>query len=137
MTYVDVAEAARLLGVTERTVRRWLKGGRLVAFKVGGRIRIPERAVREAEAPYGSSQEASAGAAATGQDETRAERIVTWLTSPERARERRRVIVRRIDAIRARSRPPRDETETAEALVRAARDEWTAEIERRHGLDRS
>src|SRR3989304_2203552 len=56
MTDLDVAEAARALGVTERTIRRWLKDGRLAGFKVGGRIRIPERAVREVASPYGSAE---------------------------------------------------------------------------------
>ena len=54
MTDHDIAETARLLGVSERTVRRWLKDGRLRGYRVGRRVRIPDRAVREAAQPYGS-----------------------------------------------------------------------------------
>ncbi len=54
MTDMTVAEVARVCGVTERTVRRWLREGRLPALRVGGRVRIPEHAVRELAAPYGA-----------------------------------------------------------------------------------
>jgi excisionase family DNA binding protein len=50
MTVVQVAERC---GVTERTVRRWLKEGRLQGMRVGGRVRISAHAVGELAAPYG------------------------------------------------------------------------------------
>ncbi len=54
MTDMTVADVARVCGVTERTVRRWLREGRLPALRVGGRVRIPGHAVRELAAPYGA-----------------------------------------------------------------------------------
>ena len=35
------------MGVSERTVRRWIKSGKLRAYKPGRDYRIPESAVRE------------------------------------------------------------------------------------------
>ena len=35
-------------------MRRWIRDGRLAGcYKVGGRVRIPERAIRDAAEPYG------------------------------------------------------------------------------------
>ena len=54
MTDMTVAEAAVAAGVSERTMRRWIRDGRLAGcYKVGGRVRIPERAIREVAEPYG------------------------------------------------------------------------------------
>ena len=39
-TGVSIPEAAVALGVTTNTVRRWIKGGRLRALKLGGQYRI-------------------------------------------------------------------------------------------------
>ncbi|MFN8520151.1 MAG: helix-turn-helix domain-containing protein [Chloroflexota bacterium] len=64
MTDMTVTDVARACGVTERTVRRWLREGRLPGLRVGGRVRIPERAVRELSAPYGQAAGADTGAAA-------------------------------------------------------------------------
>lgn len=44
---LSLTEVAGLLGVSERTVRRWIKAGNLRAYKPGRDYRIPERAVRE------------------------------------------------------------------------------------------
>ncbi|MGZ6313939.1 MAG: helix-turn-helix domain-containing protein, partial [Candidatus Limnocylindrales bacterium] len=38
-------EAARRLGVTTRTVQRWLRTGRLPAVRVGSRLKVPAEAV--------------------------------------------------------------------------------------------
>lgn len=140
MTDYDVGETSRLLGVSERTVRRWLREGRIAGYKVGGRIRIPERAAREAVAPYGEPAGDAPVVGAPGSD-TAPDPVVAWLTDPARAaealRRRRLAAARRMDEIRAMSRPPRDETETAEALVRAVRDEQDERIDRVHGWNRS
>src|SRR5918994_2034556 len=40
-------EVAGFMGVSERTVRRWIKSGNLKAYKPGRDYRIPESAVRE------------------------------------------------------------------------------------------
>jgi excisionase family DNA binding protein len=44
---LSLSEVAGLMGVSERTVRRWIKSGMLRAFKPGRDYRIPESAVRD------------------------------------------------------------------------------------------
>ena len=39
---LSVEEAAKILGVNEQTVRRWVREGRIKASKVGRLIRIKE-----------------------------------------------------------------------------------------------
>jgi excisionase family DNA binding protein len=43
----SLSEVAGAMGVSERTVRRWIKSGRLKAYKPGRDYRIPEAAVRQ------------------------------------------------------------------------------------------
>jgi excisionase family DNA binding protein len=43
----SLSEVAGLMGVSERTVRRWIKSGRLKAYKPGRDYRIPEAALWE------------------------------------------------------------------------------------------
>jgi excisionase family DNA binding protein len=45
--HLSLTEVAGLMGVSERTVRRWIKSGKLRAYKPGRDYRIPERAFRE------------------------------------------------------------------------------------------
>jgi excisionase family DNA binding protein len=45
--FLTVAEAARYLKVSEPTVWRWIRGGRLTSFKVGRVRRIPLSALDE------------------------------------------------------------------------------------------
>ncbi len=42
----SLSEVAGLMGVSERTVRRWIKAGRLRAYKPGRDYRIPESSLR-------------------------------------------------------------------------------------------
>ena len=42
----SLSEVAGLMGVSERTVRRWIKAGRLKAYKPGRDYRIPEAGIR-------------------------------------------------------------------------------------------
>jgi excisionase family DNA binding protein len=42
----SLSEVAGLMGVSERTVRRWIKSGRLKAYKPGRDYRIPETGLR-------------------------------------------------------------------------------------------
>lgn len=116
MTDLDVADTARLIGVTERTVRRWLREGRLSGYRVGGRIRISEGAIREVHAPYGS-RSTEPPPAATGTVDP----IARYLADPERLRARREAAARAMDTIAAGSRPPTGTDDTAEALIREVR----------------
>jgi excisionase family DNA binding protein len=43
----SLGEVAELLNISERTARRWIKSGKLRAYKPGRDYRIPERALRE------------------------------------------------------------------------------------------
>ena len=43
---LSLAEVAGVMGVSERTVRRWIKSGKLRAYKPGRDYRIPESALR-------------------------------------------------------------------------------------------
>lgn len=45
--HLSLSEVAELMEVTERTVRRWIKSGKLKAYKPGRDYRIPESAVKE------------------------------------------------------------------------------------------
>jgi excisionase family DNA binding protein len=44
--HLSLSEVAGAMGVSERTVRRWIKSGKLRAYKPGRDYRIPESAVR-------------------------------------------------------------------------------------------
>jgi excisionase family DNA binding protein len=44
---LSLSAVAGSLGVSERTVRRWIKSGKLKAYKPGRDYRIPESALRE------------------------------------------------------------------------------------------
>jgi excisionase family DNA binding protein len=45
--HLSLSEVAGSMGVSERTVRRWIKAGRLKAYKPGRDYRIPDAALRE------------------------------------------------------------------------------------------
>jgi excisionase family DNA binding protein len=45
--HLALSEVAGFMGVSERTVRRWIKSGKLRAYKPGRDYRIPESAVRD------------------------------------------------------------------------------------------
>jgi excisionase family DNA binding protein len=44
--HLTLSDVAGLMGVSERTVRRWIKSGKLKAYKPGRDYRIPESSVR-------------------------------------------------------------------------------------------
>lgn len=121
MPDMTVAQAARAAGVSERTMRRWIRDGRLKGcYKVGGRVHIPERAIHEAAEPYGDG-------ATTGVPRP-------WLITDAQIR-RARMAFDRIDRLRARGRPPSGPDDTAEAYVRQGRDEEDARWDRLLGFE--
>jgi excisionase family DNA binding protein len=149
MTEVDVTTAAERLGVSERTVRRWLREGRLAGYKVGGRIRIPERALREAATPYGSDASSAATDAAHAADEATREpsaapderaRLLALLDDPvmkaAALRRRRELASAVMDEIAARSRPSTGPDDTVEAYIREDRAERDLHWDELLGLDR-
>lgn len=116
MPDLTVKEAATAAGVSERTMRRWIREGRLAGcYKVGGRVRIPERAIRDAAEPYGNS----AGSGPTVDE-------LSVLDSPARARafqlRRARLAFEEVDRIVAGMKPPSGPDDTAVAYIRQARD---------------
>jgi excisionase family DNA binding protein len=129
MTELDVAQTAERLGVSERTIRRWLRDGRLVSYKVGGRIRIPERAVRDAAAPYGTREAIAprdlSGDPATAAGDAVGAPLLAMLDDPVRRaaalRRRREIAAAKMDEIAARSRPPAGPHDTVDAYIREDR----------------
>jgi excisionase family DNA binding protein len=127
MPDMTVAQAARAAGVSERTMRRWIREGRVPGcYKVGGRVRIPERAIQEAAEPYASAE-----------PKTVIEDL-SVLDSPARARhfqlERARLAFEEVDRIRARGRPPEGPDDTAVAYIRHERDappRWERDVDDR------
>jgi len=43
LRFFTIAEVAERLGVSERTVRRWIRRGDLVAHRIGAVVRVAER----------------------------------------------------------------------------------------------
>lgn len=127
MSDLTVAQAAKAVRVSERTMRRWIREGRLAGcYKVGGRVRIPARAIQEAAEPYGSTE------AQLPVDE------LSVMDSPARARKfeliRARLAFEEIDRIRATMKPPSGPDDTAVAYIRDLRDgppRWERPLEER------
>ena len=128
--YLSAAEAAARLGISLRTVRRRIADGSLPSVRIGRTVRIPavaldlpaarpvSGAAREAVAPY-----------TTSADDDRAAFIARWNAAHwpdtyERMLERRRRAFDRLDAIRARTKPPRGPHDTVDAILDAVRDEF-------------
>ena len=128
MTDMTVIEAAAAAGVSERTMRRWIREGRLAGcYKVGGRVRVPNQAIREAAEPYGNPAAPQAVA-----------NLIAFLNDPERAAAARRrrfeIAFAEVDEIRKRGRPSSGPDDTAEAYVRQGRDELDAKWDRLLGF---
>lgn len=128
------------LGVSERTLRRWIREGRIASYKVGGRVRIPERAVREAAVPYDGSTGVDLTPTPEAGAALRAERLVGALHDPagraDAARRRREAAAARMDEIAARCLPSSGPEDTVDAYLgedRAERDRHWDEV---LGLDR-
>ncbi len=135
--YRTAAEVARELGVSLRTVRRWVADGRLRATRVGRSVRIPADAYRDASAPPPS---AAAGMTPSGEGRSSAPRRVgevaadyvagrraaTWPDTPERLVEQRRRAAALMDRLAVRGRPATGRPDTADAILDAVREDLGA-----------
>jgi excisionase family DNA binding protein len=128
MTDLDIPETARLLGVSERTIRRWLRAGRLTGYRIGGRIRIARSAVREVRTPYG--HEGTNAGSDPRADEHKYPGSPGVAEFDARLLEQRKEAARIMDEIASRSRPPASPEDTAEGLIRAVREELEAKWDR-------
>ena len=114
--YRTAAEAASELGVSLRTVRRWVADGRLPATRVGRSVRIPVDAYRAAS----RIGEVAADYAAAGV-------AVAWPETPDRLAEQRRRAAALMDRLASRGRPASGASDTADAILDNVRDEFGAD----------
>jgi excisionase family DNA binding protein len=114
--YRTAAEVALELGVSLRTVRRWVADGRLSATRVGRSVRIPVDAYRGASRVGEVAAEYAAASVATA-----------WPDTPERLAEQRRTAAGLMDRLAAQGRPPGGPSDTADAILDAVRDEFGAD----------
>jgi excisionase family DNA binding protein len=130
--YRTAGEVAAELGVSLRTVRRWVADGRLRATRVGRSVRIPVDAYREAS-PMSSDATRSTGArtrATSGVGEVAADYSgprhleMSWPDSPERLVEQRRRAAALMDRLAATGRPSSSPSETADAILDAMRNQF-------------
>lgn len=124
--YRTAAEVADDLGVSLRTVRRWIAEGRLPAVRVGRSVRVPVGAYGEGPPTPPTPRtprtqlRASEGAAAY----LTAAVTSNWPDTPERLREHRRRAAALMDRLAAEGRPPSGLSDTADAILGAVREEF-------------
>lgn len=130
MTDMTVSDVARVCGVTERTVRRWLREGRLPATRLAGRVRIPRHAVQELAAPYGVPGAAQDPHAPGGDDWWDALRDPARLEAVDARRVERAIAL--MDQVRAMAVGGEQGADVV-SLVREGRDEQDARWDARLG----
>ena len=114
--YRTAVEVALELGVSLRTVRRWVADGRLPATRVGRSVRIPVDAYRRASRVGEVAADYVPEGVAT-----------TWPDTPERLAEQRRIAAGLMDRLAAQGRPPTGPSDTADAILDAVRDDFGAD----------
>jgi excisionase family DNA binding protein len=132
--YRTATEVALELGVSLRTVRRWVADGRLRATRVGRSVRIPVDAYREASLPSFASavpgiesrSPASWRVGEVAADYSGGRAAATWPDTPERLAEQRRHAAALMDRLAARGRPGSGPSDTADAILDAVREEFGA-----------
>lgn len=132
--YRTAAEVALELGVSLRTVRRWVADGRLRATRVGRSVRIPVDAYREASLPSSASalpgieglSPAPRWVGEVAADYAAGRVAATWPDTPERLAEQRRHAAALMDRLAARGRPPSGPSDTADAILDTVRAEFGA-----------
>jgi len=128
--YLTAAGAAARLGISLRTVRRRIADGSLASVRIGHAVRIPAMALDLPVAhPAGTAAREAVAVYATDADDDRAAYVARWNAAHwpdthERMLERRRRALDRLDAIRARSKPPSGPHDTVDAILDAVRDEF-------------
>jgi excisionase family DNA binding protein len=132
--YRTAVEVALELGVSLRTVRRWVADGRLRATRVGRSVRIPVDAYRELSPPSSAGavpwvegqSPASSRVGEVAADYAAGRVAPTWPDTPERLAEQRRHAAKLMDRLAARGRPASGSTDTADAILDAVREEFGA-----------
>ena len=132
--YRTAAEVALELGVSLRTVRRWVADGRLRATRVGRSVRIPVDAYRETSLPSSPGavsgiegrSPASRWVGEVAADYAAGRVAATWPETPERLAEQRRHASALMDRLAARGRPPSGLSDTADAILDTVRAEFGA-----------
>jgi excisionase family DNA binding protein len=133
--YLTATEAAARLGISLRTTRRRIADGSLPSVRIGRAVRIPAAALElPVERPAGAGVREAVAPYATDADEDRVAYIARWNASHwpdtfERMLERRRRALERLDAIRARTKPPSGPHDTVDAILDAADREWDERID--------
>lgn len=132
--YRTAAEVALELGVSLRTVRRWVADGRLRATRVGRSVRIPVDAYRGASPPssggtgpgFEGRSPAARRAAEVAASYAAEREAAAWPDTPERLAEQRRHAAALMDRLAARGRPASGPSDTADAILDAVREEFGA-----------
>jgi excisionase family DNA binding protein len=146
---LTAGEVAAELGVSLRTVRRWIATGRLDAVRVGRAVRVPRSAFMPTQPAAGSAPEAGRHQAAResvesyGSGSARGEASrprggspFGSLSDPEgpwpftramRLQHQRRLL-EITDRIRAHSRPPSGPDDTADAILNRIRNEYSRSL---------
>ena len=132
--YRTATEVALELGVSLRTVRRWVADGSLRATRVGRSVRIPVDAYREASLPSSTGavpgiegrSPASRRVGEVAADYSAGRMAATWPDTPERLAEQRRHAAALMDRLAARGRPASGPSDTADAILDAVREEFGA-----------
>jgi excisionase family DNA binding protein len=131
--YRTAAEVAQELGVSLRTVRRWVADGRLRVTRVGRSVRIPVDAYREASPAFPSGAAPGEGQAhgtrrvrEVAADYSAGRVAATWPDTPERLAEQRRHAAALMDRLAARGRSASGPSETADAILYAVREDLGA-----------
>ncbi len=87
--HLSLSEVAGAMGVSERTVHRWIKSGKLKSYKPGRDHRIPESGLREfIEESEVYPKGLEPPLPFEGQDERRKDKYLPWLEFAERYADR-------------------------------------------------
>jgi excisionase family DNA binding protein len=109
---LSLSEVAGLMGVSERTIRRWIKAGKLRAYKPGRDYRIPESALRQFVEESEISPKALAPPSLfNGLEE---ERRIQWENALENARLLRQTGRARLEELLSSWRESKDREEAAD-----------------------